>query len=381
MATFKGWNSAFHERPMVRSPRQIAVLALVCAWSACAQDADTGRVRLWKAREWGTESQFGPASLLLNEGWDICQFRGNDRRLSRVWAPENWRRLGGALSHPLESVRRQGLGEFILTEFVPSSLAPSRAQWLPNFQLHLLGGGYNSARLEDWYAANGYAHPGALAAGTTMGAAVLNEVAELQGTSTQRSTDPLPDLLFFDPLGILIFRSDAVRGFFSRDVEMMNWPLQPTLAWPDGRAENAGQSWCLKVRTPFDGWKAFYHWGLGESFGLSRALGGSGLAVTAAGGLGAVRMSTAPDGGRTVEIAPKLGLYLDRENSLLATLQYHHGNADEFVLEVHPGSGSAWPVPVGFWLHAGGESGLGLGVVGRWGLGLGVVRGERTGER
>lgn len=359
-------------------PRWIGLAALVCAGSVCAQEADSGRVRLWKAQEWGTESQFNPLSLVLNEGWDIGQFNGHDRRVDRLMAPKNFEMLGGTLSHPYESIRRRGTRRFLKTEVVPSSLDKSEAMWLPNLQLHLLGGGFNSARIEDWYAAHGYSNPGLLAALTTMTAATLNEAAELEGTSSHFSTDPLADMLLFDPAGILLFRCDAVRSFFAHRVEMANWPLQPSLAWPDGRVENAGQSWIVKVKTPWEKWKLFYHYGLGEVFGLTRRVGEGGLEVTAAGGLGAIRNEPTADGGTTVAIAPKLGLFLDRKNSLLATVQYHHEGADRVVLELHPSPLTSWPVPWGMWLHGGGSSGLGVGLTTRIGLGLGVVKGERS---
>lgn len=318
----------------------------------------------------GSALQFHPLSHLLNEAGDIGQLDGHDRQLGRLWAPDGWRRLGGTLSHPLAGIRRQGWDEFLGTELVPTSLDPSRAQWIPNWQVHLLGGGYNHILLEDWYRDHGSAHPTLLACATTYAGALLNEAAERQGQAGQRSTDPLADLLVFDAASLALFRLPGVRPFLTGTLEMRNWPLQPTLT-PDGRLENAGQYWMLRSPLPLTRWKLLYHFGLGNIAGVSAPLP-HGRWLSLAAGAHASRSVNLEDQRQTCALSPKVGLFLDQGGSLLASAFWNGQSKDRLTLQVHPTPWTTWPVPWGFWVHGGGSSGWGAGVTTTLGIGLGV---------
>lgn len=345
----------------------VALLSLLALLLPAAPDCVP---RVWNDLPWGSESQFNPASMLLNEAWDIGQLEGHDRHLQRMWGPESFRRLGGALSHPVESVRRQGLTEFVTTEIVPASLSKDRAQWVPNYQAHLLGGSFNNARLEDWYQAHGYEHPALLACATTYASAFLNEASERAEVPGDRSTDPLADLLVFDAASLFAFRIPGVREFFTQTVQMMNWPLQPSLT-PDGRAENAGQYWAIRFPLPWTRTRGLYHFGLGNILGISQPLDDQGTFLSFAAGAHARRNVDIDPQRQSVELTPKAGFFLDRQGSLLASAFWNGQAADRFVLQVHPTPLTSWPVPWGFWLHGGGPSGWGIGLTSTIGLGLG----------
>ncbi|MEN9354588.1 MAG: hypothetical protein RL318_1913 [Fibrobacterota bacterium] len=327
-------------------------------------------LRVWKEAEWGSESQFNPASMVLNEAWDIGQLEGHDRRLDRLWSGGNFRTLGATLSHPVQSVRRQGWTDFVTTEIVPTSLAKDRAQWIPNYQVHLLGGGFNNARLEDWYAAHGYERPALLACATTYASAILNEAAERYDQTSEHATDPIADLFLFDAASLVLFRLPGVRPFFTQTVQMMNWPLQPTLTL-QGRAENAGQYWAIRTPLPWTQWRFLYHFGLGNIAGLSVPTQ-DGHWLSFAAGAHARRNVTVDSTRQTVEITPKAGVFLDQGGSLLASAFWNGHSADRFTVQVHPNRLTSWPVPWGFWLHGGGSSGWGIGLTTTIGLGAGL---------
>lgn len=329
--------------------------------------SDTTSVR--SALSWGSESQFNPVSMVLNEAWDIGQLRG-DHRLSFMWNSGNVGRLASTLGHPGESIRRQGWGEFLTTEVVPSSFDKDRAQWIPNYQAHLLGGGYNHIHLEEWYVSHGYAHPTLLACATTYTSALLNETSELAGQNTDYSTDPLADLLIFDAASLAFFRIDAVREFFTQTLEMRNWPLQPTLTG-DGRVENAGQYWMLRYPVTGD-WKGIYIFGLGNIAGLSRRLDGQGNALSLAMGAHACRNTSIDSVRQGVVLAPKVGVFWDRGGSLMASLSWNGQSTDPLALEVYPTPLTSWPVPWGFWFHGLGRNPWVVGITTVIGLGVGV---------
>lgn len=344
------------------------LLHLIWALGAAA---DTAPPPVWQDVPWGSQGQFHPASFLLNEAGDIGQLEGHDRRLGHLFGPDGFERLGGTLSHPGESVRRQGTRRFLTSEVVPTSLDPNRAQWIPNWQVHLLGGGFNNAQLEDWYRAQGSAHPALLSCATTYAAALLNEAAERQEQPGNFSTDPLADLLLFDAASLALFRLPGVRTFFTTTVEMRNWPLQPSLT-ADGSLANAGQYWILRTPLPWTRAKLLYHFGLGNVAGLSIPLGQGGTSLSLAGGAHARRNVELAHQGQSVDLTPKAGLFLDRNGSLLASAFWSGQSADRFTFQLHPTPLTSWPVPWGFWLHAGGSHGWGAGLTSSIGLGLGA---------
>jgi hypothetical protein len=307
--------------------------------------------------------------MVLNEAWDIGQLR-NDHRLSSMWNSGNAHLLTTTLSHPGESIRREGWGEFLTTEVIPTSIDKDRAQWIPNYQAHLLGGGFNHIRLEAWYQANGYEHPALLACATTYTSAVLNETSELSGQTTQYATDPLADLLIFDAASLFFFRIDPVREFFTQTLEMRNWPLQPTLT-PDGHVENAGQYWALRAPLVGD-WKGIYIFGLGNIAGVSRRMDAQGNSLSIAAGVHACRNSTIDSVRQSVILAPKVGVFWDRSGSLMASLAWNGQSTDPLVLQVYPTSWTSWPIPWGFWFHGLGGNPWAVGITTSIGIGVGV---------
>ncbi|MEK7392300.1 MAG: hypothetical protein AAB214_07015 [Fibrobacterota bacterium] len=310
--------------------------------------------------------------MILNEGWDITQLQGRDNRLSYINHPDAFRRLGRTLSHPVTNVKRVGVGEFFTSEIVPSSLAPEKAQWIPNYQLHLIGGGFANMKAEEWYRENGYQNPKLLAFATSASAWILNEASEIASSGSDFSADPVADLFLFDLGGVLLFQSSAVRAFFTQRVETMNWPLQPSIDPQNGgRVLNAGQYYALKMPLPYTkDWKLFYHFGLGNIAGLTRQIS-SGHSVSVGAGAYASRIVHLDSNRNSAALAPKLGVFWDHDNSLWASAFYNGQSVQRFSVEIYPTPWTSWPVPLGFWGTFGGARGLSFGVVATMGIGVG----------
>lgn len=334
----------------------------------------SARTPLWTDQEWGTEGQFNPLSVVLNEGGDILQLEGRDARWGRLAPPENWRRLGSTLSKPWVVLQDAGWGNVVGSEVVPTSFAPSRAAWIPNWQLHLVGGGLIAGRLEDWYAFQGVAHPFLPALATAYLGFVLNEAVEIAGMTPRLPADPVIDLFLFDAAGMFLFRSEFVRRTVVQRVQILHWPLQPTLGLDGGTLENAGQYFALKFPLPGgDRWRGFYHFGLGNIGGLSRKVGET-HSVSVGGGAYAKRIESLDATHNRVQIGPKLGVFWDREESLLASVFWNAQSREKLSLQVYPGAGTGIVAPWGGWLAWGEEGGWHGGITLRIGLGLGTSR-------
>ncbi len=324
--------------------------------------------------KWGSEAQFNPVTMVLNEGWDITQLESRENRLDRLNGPGAFQRLGRTLSHPGASIRSEGTGRFFTTEIVPTSFHAEDAQWIPNYQLHLIGGGLLNVKAEQWYRDHGYESPKLWAFTTSAASWVLNEASEISTSSSDYSTDPIADLFFFDLAGVALFQSDAVRNFFSRTVEAMNWPLQPSIDPTDGRVLNAGQYHALKVPLPGSrDWRLFYHMGLGNIAGLTRRLPG-GHSISVGAGAYARRIVRLESTRNSAALAPKIGLFWDRDNSLWMSVFYNSQSIQRFTVQVYPTPWTSWPVPLGLWGSFGGPNGLGFGMTANLGLGLGWTR-------
>lgn len=340
--------------------------ALLSTWP------DTASGRFYSGLEYGSQSQFNPLSAIFNEAWDITQLEGFSHTVPKLDAPSAFDRLNGSIAHPLESIRREGVRRFWTTEIVPMSFSADRAQWIPNYELHLLGGGMRNAELEEWWAYHGCAHPALAAAATTLAAEYMNEVSEISNNPSHRVADPVADIYVFDIGGILLFQSDAVKDFCSRTVQVMNWPLQPT--WQVGvpRVENAGQYWAVKIPLPLvDRWRFFYQVGTGNIGGLSRSLGG-GNDVSVAAGVYSKKLLEVDSAARTARIEPKLAIFWDRNNSLLASFSWNSQSVDRYMLNIYPGVLPTGPLKLGFWASTGGAHGTHAGIGGTLGLGAGI---------
>lgn len=362
---------------MIRKGRRFASLffafAALCAGvvDLHAETCPTGV--FWCGTEEGTERQFNPASMIVNDGFDILQLEGHGNGLDTLFRAADARRLAGVLGHPVRSIERAGWGDFLGTEVVPTSLRPSRAAWIPNYQLHLVGGGMLNARAEDWYRAQGCEHPFWPALATSYTAYLLNETIEIHGLPSDHPTDPVADLFLFDAAGIALFRLDAVRSFFTSTVQLLNWPLQPSLGLDGRTLENTGQYFALKAPVGSGAWSLFYHFGLGNIGGVSRGMGG-GNALSAAAGAYARRVDPVDRTTNRVTMAPKFGLFWDRDNSLLASLFWNSQSVERLALQLYPGAVPTGPVPLGGWISFDDGARPHGGITTVWGFGAATSR-------
>lgn len=351
-------------------PKLFLILLLISVRASFATASDTLPL-FYKGLDYGSESQFNPLSVMANEAFDISQMENHSRSPSQMLDPDAFGRLNGSLLHPLISIDRMGRERFLTSEIIPTSFRPSRAQWIPNYQLHLVGSGMRNAALEEWWAAQGCEHPGIAAVATTYFAQYLNEVSEISSKTSYRDEDPVADIYVFDLAGILLFQPVAVREFFSKTVELSNWPLQASWLVPESNVSNVGEYWAFKIPLPAtERWKLFYYMGLGNIAGLTRSFT-EGNALSVAAGAYAKTIHSAGDGANTATVKPKLGIFWDRHNSLMASAFYNSQSTERFLVNLYPGVLPTGSLPLGCW-GSFGPHGLHVGVTTRFGFGVGA---------
>jgi hypothetical protein len=151
-----------------------------------------------------------------------------------------------SLTHPVKAVRDYGWERFFYREFIPH-LGPGQ-NYVPNYVWHFLGGGMRTKLMEEYFTYHRFPLP-RLWAWTTMYAYhYLNEAVQAERFAHDKkyTVDPLPDMMFFDWLGGLVFRFDRVNRYMSRRLHMREWSYQAQFNPFTLRLLNNGQLYWLR---------------------------------------------------------------------------------------------------------------------------------------
>lgn len=326
--------------------RSLFVLALLAASlgssSSARADEERPRAYFYKDLPYGSQTLFNPIYAIVNRGYDAFQLR-TDKTFGQIKSSdvENvWENFSDPFP-AIAATEPHGWSTFLTREVFPLSFGQHTARWVPNYTLHLLGGGQSYAAMREWFIAR--EAPPLLAsfasAAAIYAAAFVNEAVENKGVQHGFNTDAIADLWIFDLGGIVLFSFEAVRRFASETVTISDWSLQPAITYPHGDLHNVGSYYSLKIPLPLqDRVKLFAYGGYETLGGLSVKLDRE-LTLSAAGG---VRISTFENAGgsRVVDtyilLRPAGGLFLDRNESLLASLRASNITDYTVSLNVYP---------------------------------------------
>jgi len=359
------------------------MVGVVVATAAGAGNAEEPpeRRHFYFGYDYGTQALYNPLYVLVNRGFDVYQLRANDRSPFEQEYRHNAANVFDNLVHPFSAVSEHGTGRFFTEEVFPLSFKRETARWVPNYSLHLLGGGLTYSALREWYDAHGYPVPGLLSAATNLAAAIINETLEnkdVQGLNT----DAIADFYFFDIGGMLLFSIDGVNDFFSNELILADWSLQPALTLPSGNIENQGQNFSAKWPLPFyNRLRLFTYFGLVTLGGVS-LLGDNGYSVSAAYGARSSRLINLEhrESRNTVDWVPAAGLFVDKNNSLLAAFEVSDVEDYFLSMNLYPGAIKGLPPFVGLWTVVGKHGDAFIGVSSTYTFGMGTGYSHRTSE-
>ena len=322
---------------------------------------------------YGSDAYMGPIDVILNKGFAVAQFNNRNRYVFDY--DYGNRHVWNSVTHPLENVRRSGGWEkLIREELLPLSLYWRKWKWAPNYFGHVLEGGITYRRLAEWHEAHGVPLPAVSAAVVTMGSALINEMYAHPGY-VEGTTATMADLLFFDPLGIVLFAHDGVARFFAERLHGTIWSSQAAITL-DGELVNNGNNVILKLPvSPFPGTSVFVRGGLAFTPGLTFHRD-SGLDVSVAFGAEGRVQGVDPDTGEeTPELALGGGVFVDREGSLLVSVMASQVEHRRFVVNVYPGVIPFADGRFGAWFLVRDDGAMRFGLSGRGALGLGIAGG------
>lgn len=303
--------------------------AVLAVSSAAADDRER---YFFFGYEYGSQTLFGPLYVLLNRGYDILQIRPGSRNIFDQPYGSDGANVLRNLANPFPAIADDGWGKFLREEIFPLSYTSDTARWGPNYSLHLLGGGMEFRALWEWYDDWKVPLPALFSAATLLSAALINETLENKGINGY-NTDAIADIYFFDIGGMVLFAFDGVAKFFSHDLILSDWSLQPAFTAPKFDLYNAGNYFALKWPLPFyKPLRLFGYTGLGAWAGLSYEFP-SHYSISLAAGQRSYRLenSSVRIVNNVVEFAPSGAVFVDRHESLLASL--HVSNVEDHFVQ------------------------------------------------
>jgi hypothetical protein len=165
---------------------------------------------------------------------------------------------------------------------------------------------------------------------------LLNEVVENDAYDGW-TTDPVADVLLFDPASIILFSHEGVCRFFGETLHMSDWSYQPLVdPWHETLLNN-GQNFAMKLDLPFwERWSLFYHYGTHGELGLSRTWD-DGRSLSFGAGMKADILIDITQYHKGAELAATAGVFYDRHNSLLASVLWARSKDYKLRVNLYPG--------------------------------------------
>ena len=324
--------------------------------------------------DYGSQALESPLWVFVNRGYDVIQDHIASRDVFKLPYASNAANVGRNVVNPFPAISDDGWSKFLREEIFPLSYGNTTARWLPNYSLHLIGGGITYAELDEWFQDHSVPLPKLWAGLTLMGAAFLNETLENHGV-VGYNTDALADLYVFDLGGILLFSFDWPRRFFSETIVISDWSLQPALTLPGGELHNVGNYFAAKWPLPFLPRLRLFSWfGEATTFGLSFAIDGE-HSISACAGGAAIHLVNQNTHSlqNVVNFAPTAAVFLDRRESLLASLQIT--DADDYFVHfnLYPHAFTQRGPSAGFWMVVDkrGHVAAGISISRLFGMGVG----------
>lgn len=346
----------------------VLFLTLVLSTSCFSQEK-----YFFTGKDYGSEALYNPFNLILNGSYDVIQLEGSSRRIFSFPYRQGAQNVLKNLASPLGPISRYGWWKFISNEVLPFEFAKNRAQWFPNYQLHLIGGGMTFIAMKEWYEYYKVPAPAAFSAATLAGFHLLNEFVENE-TYSGDNVDPIADIYLFDIGGIVLFSFDNVKRFFRDELNLADWSLMPSFNFSDMSLENSGQYFSIKWHIPkTDNWHIFYYFGMSGLGGLSYRFS-DGTALSAGAGLKAQKryIIDPKTYQMTISTVWNAGFFYDKNNSLLASLLLSGLEERTLNLNIYPGIINFGRFSPGLWMVMRRDGGLMFGLNTVYAPGLGI---------
>lgn len=331
------------------------ILLAVIAFFICSTSSTTIAQYgyYYSGKDYGSEAIFNPLNQVISGGFDMIFILNESSKLSNFDVEKKFSELTTSLRYPNRSIK-DGIGweTFIKSEVL---ISPNYVQWIPNYSLHMIGGGMEYARLIDYYTYHNIKYPKLSAFLTSTTEHLLNEMVEnIERDWLSHAT--IADIYLFNNLGMIAFSFEPVQRFFSESVSLRSWLSQTAYSLRDNSVRNVGQNYSIKWQPPFmNDYSLFTYFGLGTLVGVGKDVNDKTFSF--GGGFKSVGVFAYDEFSylETVIARPSIGIFIDKENSLLAALTYTHSKnyTENIKMEIYPGfiPGFSENFNLGFWVN------------------------------
>lgn len=317
-------------------------------------------------KSYGSEAFYNPLNTLfaysldtvqLTDDFDTHDFSGR------------WDTVMDHLTHPGEAIDEEGgTRAFINRQIFPmrGGDTSERYAMIPNYFLHLFGGGMVYRKDAEYFQQRGWPLPRLCSATLAMAGEVIQEVIEKKSTTAD---DEVADVLIFRPLGILLFSSDTVAGFVETHLSPAIWPHLLLYDINDETFLNAGINYVIRPNWfKMESLRFFTFMGMNNLIGLSHRVGqnrwlswGLGLATR--------RVDFSHD--IPAEFRFSGGVFYDRNNSLMWSAIVNGTENLKVRVNVYPLDRPVWNA-LGFFAGVTDDRDLALGMTLNIPFGVGV---------
>ncbi|MDH3343015.1 MAG: hypothetical protein OEM07_04755 [Gammaproteobacteria bacterium] len=319
-------------------------------------------------KDYGSDSLYDPFGNFLSYSLDTLQVPAS---FGTSNFNNNLDEVLSNLSHPKRAINNEGgFNRFINRQIFPVDSEHSNDSWaiLPNYGLHLLGGGMVFRKDLEYFRAHNIENASPYAITLAMTAELIQEVFEYKMTLQD---DAVADFYLFRPLGIWLFSDDDFANYVMETLDPAIWPYLQAFDFSEDRFINTGISYMYRPpATEFFNSRLFIFTGLNNQIGLSHRIDKTDWLSWGV-GLSTQRIDFSLS--RQAELDTSFGLFYDRNKSLLWSLVFNDAGGTDYRFNLFP-TNKNLPGKFGYFISHDDHQNLSLGILYRIQLGVGFTK-------
>ena len=322
----------------------------------------------YSAKDYGSDSLYDPFGNFLSYSLDSLQVPDS-------FGTENFRdNLDSVLSnlaHPKRTIDNEGgFNRFFNREIFPVDSEFSDESWalLPNYGLHLLGGGMVFRKDLEYFRAHNVDNAMLYSITLAMTGELIQEAIELK---TTKHGDAIADFYLFRPIGIWLFANDDVANFVMDSLNPAVWPYLQAFDFSNDRFVNTGISYMYRPpATEFMNSRLFIFTGLNNQIGLSHRTNKTDWLSW---GVGRSTQYIDFSQKKQAELDTSFGLFYDRNKSLLWSLTLNDAGGTDYRFNLFPVNSKGLG-KFGYFISKNETGDLSLGMVYKIQMGIGFSK-------
>jgi len=196
----------------------------------------------YNPEEVGAQAFFQPIQLVIEGGFGALY----NRNISDFGWSEGFEKVNHSVFNPIDVVSDYGWKKLLYYEFIPH--LGKGQNYIANWVWHFTALGMRSKLMQEYFKYNDYKYPRIMSIGTMYLLHYINELIQAEKfTDTRGSVDAIPDLFFFDWLGMIFFSFEPVNKIATKVFHLREWSNQTMINPLTNRLMNNGQLFWARI--------------------------------------------------------------------------------------------------------------------------------------